>query len=207
MARFLNPWLRRIPARAVWPAGLLPLALLAWEVATGQAGVDPVRAIEHRLGRTAIYFLLATLAVTPLLRLTRLNLMRQRQALGLLCFTYLAGHLLAWVYLDMGLLWGQMLRDVVKRPYLLFGMAGFLLLLALALSSNRQSRRALGSRWFVLHRLIYPASILGGLHWVWSLKVWDSWALAVLAVILLLILLRLPMILRRVGVQAGISAV
>ena len=114
---------------------------------------------EH-LGRTALYFLIATLCVTPLLRLARLNVMRFRQALGLICFTYVGCHVAAWVVFDMGFLWGQMVRDVVKRPYLIFGMLALVMLVALALTSNRLSIRRMGAGWRRLHRLIYPAAVL-----------------------------------------------
>ena len=83
MVQGLNRALRHVPVWAVWLAGLIPLALLVWDTVQGHLGVDPVRDIEHRLGRTAIYFLIATLAVTPLLRITRISLMRFRRALGL----------------------------------------------------------------------------------------------------------------------------
>ena len=191
MVQDLNRWLRHLPVWAVWLAGLIPLALLVSDTALGHLGVDPVRDIEHRLGRTAIYFLIATLTVTPLLRLTRLNLMRFRQALGLICFTYLACHLAAWVAFDMGFLWAQIVKDVIKRPYLIFGMIAFLMLLALAVTSNRWSIRRMGGRWRQLHRLIYPAAILAMLHWLWALKVWESWPLMILSVILTLLSLRL----------------
>ena len=171
MVQSLNRALRHVPVWAVWLAGLIPLALLVWDTVQGHLGVDPVRDIEHRLGRTAIYFLIATLAVTPLLRLARVNLMRFRQALGLICFTYLVCHLAAWVVFDMGLLWGQIVKDVIKRPYLIFGMLAFAMLLALAVTSNRFSIRRMGSGWRRLHRLIYPAAILGVVHWLWALKV------------------------------------
>lgn len=192
MPQHLNRWLRHVPVWAVWLLGLIPLGLLVWDALQGHLGVDPVRDIEHRLGRTAIYFLLATLAVTPLLRLARLNLMRFRQALGLICFSYAACHLAAWVVFDMAFLWAQMLRDVAKRPYLVFGMLGFAMLLALALTSNRFSIRRLGSRWGQLHRLVYPAAILAAVHWLWALKVWESWPLTILGAILVLLGLRLP---------------
>ncbi|RQP08294.1 MAG: protein-methionine-sulfoxide reductase heme-binding subunit MsrQ [Paracoccus sp. BP8] len=192
MPQHLNRWLRHVPVWAVWLLGLIPLGLLVWDTLHGHLGVDPVRDIEHRLGRTAIYFLLATLAVTPLLRLARLNLMRFRQALGLICFSYAACHLAAWVVFDMAFLWAQMLRDVAKRPYLVFGMLGFAMLLALALTSNRFSIRRLGPRWGQLHRLVYPAAILAAVHWLWALKVWESWPLTILAAILVLLGLRLP---------------
>ncbi|CAM3056363.1 sulfoxide reductase heme-binding subunit YedZ [Paracoccus aminovorans] len=200
MIQRLNGWLRRLPVWAVWLGGMIPVALLVWDTLTGGLGVDPVRDIEHRLGRTALYFLLATLAVTPLLRLMRLNLMRFRQALGLICFAYASCHLLAWVVFDMGFLWAQMLRDIVKRPYLVFGMLAFAMLLALAVTSNRFSIRRLGVTWRVLHRLIYPAAVLVALHWVWALKVWEFWPLAILGAILVLLCLRLR-------VLAGISLV
>lgn len=191
MVQALNRSLRRLPVWAVWLAGLIPLALLVWDTVVGHLGIDPVRDIEHRLGRTAIYFLIATLTVTPLLRLTRVNLMRFRQALGLICFTYALCHLLSWVVFDMGFLWAQMLKDVVKRPYLIFGMLAFTMLLALAVTSNRASIRKMGKNWRRLHRLIYPAAILAAMHWLWALKVWQTWPLTILAAILLLLAQRL----------------
>ncbi len=204
MIQRLNGWLRRLPVWAVWLGGMIPLALLIWDTLAGGLGVDPVRDIEHRLGRTALYFLLATLAVTPLLRLTRLNLMRFRQALGLICFAYLGCHLLAWVVFDMGFLWAQMLRDIVKRPYLVFGMLAFAMLLALAVTSNRFSIRRMGRNWRRLHRLIYPAALLAAIHWLWALKVWESWPLMILGAILLLLSLRLPG-LARISLVPGVS--
>lgn len=204
MIQRLNGWLRRLPVWAVWLGGMIPLALLVWDTLVGGLGVDPVRDIEHRLGRTALYFLLATLAVTPLLRLTRLNLMRFRQALGLICFAYVGCHLLAWVVFDMGFLWAQMLRDIVKRPYLVFGMLAFAMLLALAVTSNRFSIRRMGRNWRRLHRLIYPAALLAAIHWLWALKVWESWPLMILGAILLLLSLRLPG-LARISLVPGVS--
>lgn len=191
MVQALNRALRRLPVWAVWLAGLAPLALLIWDTLSGHLGIDPVRDIEHRLGRTAIYFLIATLAVTPLLRLARVNLMRFRQALGLICFTYALCHLLSWVVFDMGFLWTQMLKDVVKRPYLIFGMLAFSMLLALAVTSNRASIRRMGRNWRRLHRLVYPAAILTAMHWLWALKVWEAWPLTILGAILLLLAQRL----------------
>lgn len=192
MLQALNRALLHVPVWAVWLAGLIPLALLVWDGVQGHLGVDPVRDIEHRLGSTAIYMLMATLTVTPLLRLTRVNLMRFRQALGLICFTYAACHLASWVVFDMSFRWAQMLGDVVKRPYLIFGMVAFSMLLALAVTSNRASIRKLGPNWRRLHRLAYPAAILAALHWLWALKLWESWPLTILAAILLLLAQRLP---------------
>ncbi|MFV0303839.1 MAG: sulfite oxidase heme-binding subunit YedZ [Paracoccus sp. (in: a-proteobacteria)] len=192
MAPQLNRYLRRIPVWAIWLAGAIPLGLLIWDIFTGGLGVEPVRDIEHRLGRTALYVLIATLAVTPLLRLTRISLIRFRRALGLICFSYAVLHLAAWISMEMGFLWAQMLKDVVKRPYLIFGMSAFVLLAILAVTSNDLSIRRLGGAgWRRLHRLVYPAVLLVCLHWIWALKVWEPKPLTILAAILLLLGLRI----------------
>ncbi|MFD1795225.1 sulfite oxidase heme-binding subunit YedZ [Paracoccus aurantiacus] len=173
-------------------AGALPLALLVFDTFNGGLGVDPVRDIEHRLGRTALYFLIATLAATPIRKLLRINATHLRRAIGLLSFSYACLHITAWMVFDMGLLWPQMLKDVIKRPYLIFGMAAFVILLLLALTSNRFSIRRLGIRWQQIHKLIYPAAVLASLHWLWALKLWTGWPLFCAGAILLLLSLRLP---------------
>lgn len=194
--RSVNALLRRIPEWAVWLLGGLPLLLLGYDTLTGQLGVDPVRDIEHRLGRTALYFLIASLAVSPARRLFRLNATHLRRVLGLLCFSYASLHLAAWVVFDMGLLWPQMLRDVIKRPYLIFGMASFVILILLAITSNRFSIRRLGRGWGRLHKLVYPAAVLASLHWLWALKLWTAWPLFCAGTILLLLSLRVLPLLR-----------
>lgn len=192
MVRAINQALRRLPVWAVWMAGLIPLALLVWDTLQGNLGVDPIVDIEHRLGRTALYYLIGALAVTPLLRLSRLNLIRFRRALGLLGFTYICLHLTAWVVLDMGLLWGQMVRDIAKRPYLTFGMGALVLLIPLAVTSNNLSIRRMGPvLWRKLHQLAYPATALAGLHYLWVGKVAKPQPLFWLGAILILLILRL----------------
>lgn len=193
----VNQYLRGVPVWAVWLVGLIPLALLVAETLSGALGADPVRMIEHRLGRTAIYLLIAGLAIRPLRR--HLNLMLFRRALGLLCFTYAALHVAAWAVLDMGLLWGQMLGDVVKRPYLIFGMTGFVALTALAVTSNNLSIRRMGRNWRRLHWLVYSAAILVAMHWIWSLKLWEPKPLLILALIgvLLATRVRFPSVRKR----------
>jgi len=203
MAQVLNRWFRRLPVWAVWLLGAIPLVLLVWDTFHGNLGVEPVRDIEHRLGRTALYFLIGTLAVTPLLRLARINLVRFRQALGLICFSYAVLHLSAWIAFDMAFLWAQMLKDVVKRPYLIFGMLAFLMLTALAVTSNRWSIRRMGAGWRRLHRLIYPAAVLVSVHWLWALKLWESKPLTMLGLILVLLALRLLRFLPRAGRSAA----
>lgn len=167
----LNSLLRRVPPLAVYLAGLLPLAWIVWLAASGGLGADPVKAIELRLGELGLQFLIATLAVTPL-RWAGLNLIRFRRALGLLSFFYVTLHLMAWVTLDMGLRWDEMARDLVKRWYIIVGMAGFAAMLPLALTSNDLSVRRLGPvAWRRLHRLTYVAGIAGVVHFLLIVKV------------------------------------
>ena len=185
--------IRRLPTGAVWALGSLPLALLVWDTLAGNLGVDPVRDIEHRLGRTAVYFLLASLCVTPILRIARVNLMKFRRPLGLLAASYAGMHLLAWAILDMGLLWSQMLRDIAKRPYLTIGMAALAILLVLAATSSNAAIRRLGPlRWRALHRWVYLAAPLAVFHWLLAYKIWPAKPVVILAGVAILLALRLP---------------
>lgn len=184
--------LRRLPTGVVWALGALPLAVLVWDVFAGGLGVDPVRDIEHRLGRTAVYFLVASLCVTPLLRLARINLMKFRRPLGLLSASYAALHLLAWAVLDMGLRWEQALKDIARRPYLTIGMAALVILLILAATSSNAAIRRLGARrWGAIHRLVYLAAPLALFHWLLAHKIWPEKPLLILGAVAILLGLRL----------------
>ncbi|WP_449041485.1 sulfite oxidase heme-binding subunit YedZ [Paracoccus sp. (in: a-proteobacteria)] len=196
--------LRRLPTGVVWALGALPLALLVWDTLAGGLGIDPVRDIEHRLGRTAVYFLVASLCVTPLLRLARVNLMKFRRPLGLLAASYAGLHLLAWVVLDMGLRWEQALKDIGRRPYLTIGMAALAILLILAATSSNAAIRRLGARrWGAIHRLVYLAAPLALFHWLLAHKIWPAKPLLILGAVAILLGLRLVWALsRRVRVAA-----
>lgn len=190
--------LRRLPTGVVWGLGALPLALLVWDTLAGGLGIDPVRDIEHRLGRTAVYFLVASLCVTPLLRLARINLMKFRRPLGLLAASYAGLHMLAWVVLDMGLRWEQALRDISRRPYLTIGMAVLAILLILAATSSNAAIRRLGARrWAAIHRLVYLAAPLALFHWLLAHKIWPAKPLVILGAVAILLGLRLVWALSR----------
>jgi len=187
----LNAALRRLPTWPVWALGTLPLLWLAVQAGIGALGPDPVRALEHGLGLWSLRLLLAALAVTPLMRVG-LRLLRFRRALGVLGFAYAACHLLLWAVLDMALLWPQIAQDLVKRPYIVVGMAALLMLVPLAVTSTDGWLRRLGpERWRRLHRLAYPAILLGAIHFVMVGKVWTADSLAYLGVTLGLLALRL----------------
>ena len=125
----------------------------------------------------------------PARRFLGLNLMKHRRALGLICFAYVVCHLLVWLLLDVQIP-SQILADIAKRPYITVGMAAFLLLVPLAVTSNNVSIRRLGPKWRRLHQLSYPAALLAALHFVLLAKGFQIEPLLYLAAILLLLLLR-----------------
>lgn len=186
----INAWLRRMPTSIVWFAGLLPLGWLVWAAASDSLGPDPVKEIEHALGLWGLQFLVASLCVTPLRRVG-LNLIRFRRALGVTAFVYVALHFIAWVWLDMGLRWDEVLRDLGKRPYVIIGMVGLLALIPLALTSTDAAiRRMGGARWRKLHRLAYLAALAGAFHFVILVKGWPAEPLVYLALVVGLLLAR-----------------
>jgi len=173
MASRINVAARRIPAWTIYAAGFLWSAWLLWQALTGGLGADPVKGLEHALGLVGLKLLLAGLCVTPLRRFAGINLLKFRRAIGLTAFYYIILHLLSWLVLDMGLLIGQALHDIVKRPYITIGMAALVLMIPLAITSNNKMVRRLGAaRWQRLHKLTYPAVVLGALHYIWLVKVW-----------------------------------
>ena len=186
--KWLNGALRKLPTWAVYLAGLIPLAWIIYLTLYGGIGVDPVKGIEHRLGKVALWFLVGGLTITPIRRW--LNLVKFRRAIGLLGFFYLTLHLTAWVWFDMGLLLSQALADLVKRPYLTYGIIAFLLLIPLAITSNNASIRKLGSKWRTLHMLVYPAVTLGVVHYLMQMKVVSNEGWIWLAVLVGLLALR-----------------
>lgn len=198
----INGFFRRLPEGAIWAAGALPLIWLFQATLTGGLGVDPVKSIEHELGLWALRFLMASLAITPL-RWVGLNLLRHRRPLGLLAFSYAVLHLVAWLWLDMGLRLGQAAEDLVKRPYIIAGMLGLLAMLPLALTSTRAAIRRLGRNWQRLHRLAYVALVLGVVHFTLIQKVWTDEILIYIALAALLLGLRLGRSLRRRLGQRG----
>ncbi|AUQ67873.1 protein-methionine-sulfoxide reductase heme-binding subunit MsrQ [Phaeobacter inhibens] len=187
----INSLFRMVPVWLVYMGGMLPAGVLFYQGLSGALGAEPIKALEHEYGELALQLLVATLAITPLRRLLGLNLMRFRRAIGLLCFFYVSCHLLVWLLLDVQLL-GQILADILKRPYITIGMAGFVLMLPLALTSNGISVRRLGARWRFLHRLTYPAAFLGALHYVMLAKGFQLEPLIYMGAVLLLLALRLP---------------
>lgn len=161
-------------------ACLAPFAILAWKTghdlthpdAVALLGPDPTATLSHVTGFTALRILIISLAITPVRRLSRhlAWLIRFRRLLGLYAFFYACVHLLVYLKFYVNFDWPTLVNDLSRRRYIIAGFSAWLLLLPLALTSTKWSIRRLGSRWQLLHRLVYVAAILGVIHYWWIVK-------------------------------------
>jgi len=153
-------------------ACLAPLGWLVWRGFHDQLGANPIETITHTTGDWTLTFLLITLSITPLRKLTRQYwLVSWRRMLGLFAFFYGTLHLMTWVWPDKGFDIHDMLADVVKRRFITAGMTGFALMIPLALTSTKWAIRKMGGkRWQMLHRLIYFSAAAGVIHYIWLVK-------------------------------------
>jgi methionine sulfoxide reductase heme-binding subunit len=156
----------------VFLACLGPLARLGWKAFMGRLGANPIEVITHSTGDWILIFLLVTLSITPLRKVTgQLWLIRYRRMFGLFAFFYAVLHFLTYVWLDKFFDWHEILADVSKRRFITVGFTGFVLLIPLALTSTKGwIRRLGGKRWQALHRLIYISAIAGVVHYWWLVK-------------------------------------
>ncbi|MEM6384594.1 MAG: protein-methionine-sulfoxide reductase heme-binding subunit MsrQ [Pseudomonadota bacterium] len=186
----INLFLARIPPWLLYLASVVPPLWLFYLGLTGGLGFEPIKELEHSLGELALQLFIVTLAVRPLREWTGVNLMKHRRALGLITFFYVALHLIVWLFLDVGIL-SEIWADIVKRPYITVGMASFVLMIPLAITSNNLSLRKLGpKRWRGWHKLTYPAAVLAALHYVMLAKGFQIEPLVYLAITLLLLAAR-----------------
>lgn len=152
---------------------LVPAALIVGDTfgITGSLGANPVEAIQDHFGNWALRFIMITLAITPMRRLTGWNwLIRFRRMLGLFAFFYTLMHFFVWLFLDQGLSWSFIVEDIAERPFITLGFAALLILTAMALTSTNGMRRRLGRRWQQLHYGVYVVAVLGVWHYWWQVK-------------------------------------
>lgn len=155
----------------VFCLSLLPFFGLVYAAVADTLGADPAQELAIRSGEWALRFLLLCLSVTPLREITGLKrLFPLRKMLGLYTFFYASLHFTVFIVFVLELRWGELGTDILERPYVTVGFAAFLILLALALTSNRAMMRRLGRNWKRLHRLIYAASVLALVHLIWILR-------------------------------------
>jgi sulfoxide reductase heme-binding subunit YedZ len=192
---------------AVFVAALLPFLWGLWLVLR-QVPVDPLEYITHETGDWALYLLCATLAVTPLRRLSGWNwLVKLRRMLGLFTFFYALLHFIAFLWFDHFFDVAAMLRDVAKRPFILVGFTAFVLLIPLAATStNGMIKRLGGKRWQWLHKLIYVIAPLAVLHFWWMKSAKNNLAQPTLFLVIVALLLGLRFYWSRVKTRAAVRA-
>ena len=175
---------------------LLPIALVLGDAfgITGQLSANPIEDILDRFGNWAIRFIMITLAVTPLRRITGWNwLTRFRRMLGLFTFFYVLMHFLTWLLLDRGLAvdpafqWSGIIEDITERPFITIGFTALIFLIALAVTSTNGIRRRMGRSWDKLHYSVYAVGVLGVWHYWWQVKkdTSDAWIYALILAVLL----------------------
>jgi methionine sulfoxide reductase heme-binding subunit len=167
-----NPQQVKWVKAAVFAACLIPFVRLVVLGFGDGLGANPIEYITHSTGWWTLTFLMITLAVTPLRRLLAQPwLLRLRRMLGLYAFFYASLHFITYIWLDQFFDWNEIVKDVIKRPFITFGFAAFVLLIPLAATSTNAMVKRLGAkRWQWLHRLVYPIGTLGAVHFWWLVK-------------------------------------
>ena len=162
-AKFLKP--------VIFLACLLPLASLGWKAFNAGLGANPIQVITFSTGTWTLVFLLVTLSITPLRKLTKQYwLIQYRRMLGLFAFFYGCLHFTTYIWLDQFFDLHSVYKDIYKRPFITVGFTAFVLMIPLALTSTKWAIRKLGKRWQTLHRLIYLVAIAGVIHFLWAVK-------------------------------------
>ena len=178
---------------AVFFLALAPFSLLLLSAWNNELGSNPIETITHFTGIWTLRFLVITLAIAPLRRLTgQAILIRFRRMLGLFTFFYASMHFLTYIWLDQYFDWPFIVEDIVEHPYVIVGFTTYLVLLLLAVTSPHFMVRKLGKTWKKLHRLIYPAAFLASFHFIWLVKSDIREPLLYFALFSVLMLLRLP---------------
>jgi sulfoxide reductase heme-binding subunit YedZ len=186
---------RSLQKAPVFVLCLAPVAWLSWAAAQGLLGANPISEITKETGTWTLRFVVGTLAITPVRKLTGWNLLvRYRRMLGLFAFFYGTLHLVTYLWLDQFFDASAIAKDVLKRPFITVGFAAFLLMVPLALTSTQGwIRRLGGKRWQALHRLIYATAVLGVVHYWWLVKADISRPLAYGVIIATLLAARLAL--------------
>ena len=163
MAKLIKP--------LVFVTALVPFVFLVLRILRNDLGPDPAEELAIETGEWTLRFLILTLALSPLRRISNnIEFVRIRRMLGLYTFFYATLHFTVWLTFLLGFRWSDVLVEIIERPYITVGFSAYLILLALALTSPKLMVRKLGKNWKRLHRLVYVASILGVVHLLWILR-------------------------------------
>lgn len=157
---------------ALFVASLFPLLRLSWFAFSDQLGANPIELITRSLGTWTLVFLLITLSITPLRKLSGWNwLIKLRRMAGLFAFFYALLHFITYIWLDQFFDLSSIYKDVIKRPFITIGFAAFILLIPLAVTSTNAMMKKLGGKnWQILHRLVYLIAVFAVVHYWWLVK-------------------------------------
>jgi len=156
---------------SVFVLSSIPFLLISYKIFFNKLGPEPVKEITHFTGEWTLIFICLTLSMSPLKKFTNLTIwVSFRRMLGLFVFFYASLHLLTYVGIDYRFSWQPILDDVVKKKYIFFGFAAWVLLIPLTITSSQKMMMLLKQKWKKLHRLIYIIAILGSLHFIWLSK-------------------------------------
>jgi len=186
----LKTLLEKLPTLkpAIFLLCLYPLMSIVYGAFTDQLGPNPVEAMIRSLGDWGIYFLLIGLSVTPLRQIFKTpGLIQFRRMLGLFAFFYVSLHFLSYIWFDQFFAVEEIVKDIIKRPFIAIGFICYLLLLPLAITSTNKMMRRLKKNWSRLHKLVYPISMLALLHYFMMTRA-DYLVPVILLVILSLLL-------------------
>ena len=171
---------------------LLPIFYIIYQILTNQLGPEPIKDITHHTGKWTLYFIVITLAMTPLKKITKINIwINYRRMFGLFIFFYASVHLMTYIGLDYRFNLKSIGDDIIKKKYIFIGFLAWLLLIPLAVTSNKKMMKILKDKWKKLHRLIYLISLFGVIHYLWLVKRDLTEPLIFLIIILILLIFRL----------------
>ena len=150
---------------------LIPFLLILYKITFNKLGPEPVKEITHFTGEWTLLFIIFTLSMSPLKKITNLNVwISFRRMLGLFLFFYATLHMLTYVVIDYRLDFQSISKDIITKKFIFVGFAAWVLLLPLALTSSKKAMIYLKDKWKKLHRLIYLISIFGIIHFIWLVK-------------------------------------
>ena len=171
---------------------LVPIFYIIYQIITNQLSPEPIKDITHHTGKWTLYFIVITLAMTPLKKITNLNIwINYRRMFGLFIFFYASVHLMTYVGLDYRFDLTSIGDDIIKKKYIFIGFSAWILLIPLAVTSNQRMIKILKEKWKKLHRLIYLVSLFGAIHYLWLVKRDLTEPLIFLTIILVLLSFRL----------------
>jgi len=175
----------------IFTLSLVPMFFIIYQVITNQLGPEPIKDITHHTGKWTLYFIVITLAMTPLKKITKLNVwINYRRMFGLFIFFYASLHLMTYVGLDYRFDLSSIGDDIIKKKYIFIGFSAWLLLIPLAITSNKKMIKILKDKWKKLHRLIYLISLFGSVHYLWLVKRDLTEPLIFLTIIIILLAFR-----------------